>query len=93
LEGFRKDFIKTRSYGNTEVALRFQGLWQTAFEVFYQPGVYREMFPYHGWKTHHQYGLGIIQYRSSFAVSLYYALRPELDFEEGFLHLGIKALF
>lgn len=92
-KGFRKDFIKTRSYGNTEVALRFQGLWQTAFEVFYQPGIYREMFPYHGWKTHHQYGLGIIQYRSSFAVSLYYALRPELDFEEGFLHLGIKALF
>ena len=92
-KGFRKDFLKTRAYGNTELALRFQGLWNTAFEVFYQPGIYRGVTPRHGWIEEHQYGLGIIQYRSSVAISLYYAMRPSLRFEEGFLHLGVKALF
>lgn len=91
-KGFRKDFLKTRAYGNTELGIRYQGLWNTAFELFYQPGLYRGTAN-EGWLQEHQYGLGMIQYRSTFAISLYYAMRPDLSFEEGFLHLGVKALF
>lgn len=92
-KGFRPSFLRTRAYGDAELALRFQGLPKTAFEAFYQPGLYRELPPNHGWTAEHQYGLGIIQYRSSFAISLYYALRPSLSMEEGFLHFSVKALF
>ena len=92
-KGFRPSFLRTRAYGDVELALRFQGLPKTAFEAFYQPGLYRELPPSHGWTAEHQYGLGIVQYRSSFAISIYYALRPSLSMEEGFLHFSVKALF
>lgn len=92
-KGFRPEFLKTRAYGNAEFALRYQGLARTAFEAFYEPGLYRGRYPEHGWIAEHQYGLGIVQYRDSFSVSIYYALRPGVSLEEGLLHLGVKTLF
>ncbi len=92
-KGFRPNFLRTRAFGNAEYAVSFQGIPHTAIEAFYQPGIYRHLAPAHGWKTEHQYGLGITQYRSSFSISVYYALRPRLSFEEGLLHLSVKTLF
>ena len=92
-KSLRPDFFKTRAYGFAECALRFTGLPLTAFEIFYQPGLYRAQSPEHGWKEIHQYGLGIIQYRKTFAISVYYAKQKEFSFSEGLLHLGVKVLF
>lgn len=92
-KGFRPDFLKTRAYGNAEFAIRYQGLERTAFEAFYEPGLYHGSRPLHGWIAEHQYGLGVVQYRDSFSVSIYYALRPGLSAGEGLLHLGVKTLF
>lgn len=92
-KGYRPDFLKTRAYGNAEFAIRFQGIERTAFEAFYEPGLYRGRYPEHGWLAVHQYGLGIVQFRDSFSVSVFYALRPGVSPEEGLLHLGVKTLF
>lgn len=92
-KGYRPNSLKTRAYGNAEFAVRYQGIERTALEVFYEPGLYRGRSPERGWQENQQYGLGIVQYRDSFSVSVYYALRPGVSLEQGLLHLGVKTLF
>lgn len=92
-KGYRKGFFRSRAYGWSECLFEWQAVSETAFQIFYQPGIYRARTPEHGWKKIYSYGLGLSQYRDRWNISIYYALRPDASFLEGLLHLNVKTLF
>lgn len=89
--GYR--FARTRAYGFSEAALLWQDGYDLSIELFYQPGLYRRLFPGHGWAREYNYGLGFTQYRGNWSINLYYALRNGCDYLEGILGFGVKTLF
>lgn len=98
--GGRDDFralrprsIRTRAYGISEVDLQWLGIAQSAAHLFFQPGVYRDRSPGHGWQRVWGYGVGFEQARGSVAVSLYYTLYQEIGLDEGLLNLSVKSYF
>lgn len=98
--GGRDDFralrprsIRTRAYGISEVDLQWLGIAQSAAHLFFQPGVYRDRSPGHGWQRVWGYGLGFEQARGSVAVSLYYTLQQGIGLGEGLLNLSVKSYF
>jgi outer membrane protein assembly factor BamA len=92
-KGYRNGFFRSRAYGYSECMLEWQAANSTAFQAFYQPGIYRARAPEHGWKEINSYGLGISQYRDRWNISIYYAMNLESSFLEGLLHLNVKTLF
>lgn len=92
-KGYRNSFFRSRAYGFSECMLEWQAISSTAFQAFYQPGIYRARSPEHGWKKLYSYGLGISQYRERWNISIYYAMNSNASFLEGLLHLNVKTLF
>lgn len=92
-KGYRNSFFRSRAYGYSECLLEWQAISSTAFQIFYQPGLYRARSPEHGWKRIYSYGLGISQYRDRWNVSIYYAMNSQTSFLDGLLHLNVKTLF
>lgn len=92
-KGMQLRFLRTRAYGWSELAVLWQDGYNLSVELFYQPGIYRRLSPGHGWAREHDYGIGFTQYRKSWSVNLYYALRNGCDYLEGVLGFGVKTLF
>lgn len=92
-KGMMYRFMRTRAYGFSQMALLWQDGYDLSIEVFYQPGLYRRMTPFHGWAREHDYGLGFTQYRKSWSFSIYYALRNGGNYLDGVLGFGVKTLF
>ena len=92
-KGMMYGFMRTRAYGFSQVALLWQDGYDLSIELFYQPGLYRRMRPFHGWAREHDYGIGFTQYRKSWSFSIYYALRNGCDYLDGVLGFGAKTLF
>jgi hypothetical protein len=92
-KGMMYRFARTRAYGFSQVAFLWQDGYDLSIEVFYQPGLYRRMAPFHGWAREHDYGIGFTQYRKSWSFSIYYALRNGCDYLDGVLGFGAKTLF
>ena len=92
-KGMMYGFTRTRAYGFSQAALLWQDGYDLSIELFYQPGLYRRMAPFHGWAREHDYGLGFTQYRKSWSFSIYYALRNGCDYLDGVLGFGAKTLF
>ncbi len=86
-------FVRSRSYGYSEVALLWQYGYDLSIEAFYQPGLYRALAPGHGWKREHDYGVAFTQYRGNWSVNLYYALRNGENYLDGIIGFGLKTLF
>lgn len=86
-------FVRSRSYGYSEVALLWQYGYDLSIEAFYQPGLYRALAPGHGWKHEHDYGVAFTQYRGNWSVNLYYALRNGENYLDGIIGFGLKTLF
>lgn len=86
-------FMRSRSYGYSEVALLWQYGYDLSIEAFYQPGLYRALAPGHGWKREHDYGVAFTQYRGNWSVNLYYALRNGENYLDGIIGFGLKTLF
>ena len=85
--------MRTRAYGFSQAALLWQDGYDLSIELFYQPGLYRRLSPFHGWAREHDYGVGFTQYRKSWSFSIYYALRNGCDYLDGVLGFGVKTLF
>ncbi len=92
-KGMMYGFTRTRAYGFSQAALLWQDGYDLSIELFYQPGLYRRMNPFHGWAREHDYGIGFTQYRKSWSFSIYYALRNGCDYLDGVLGFGVKTLF
>lgn len=92
-KGYRKGFFRSRAYGWSECLFEWQTVSETAFQIFYQPGIYKARSPEHGWKDVYSYGLGLSQYRDRWNISIYYALHSAAPFLEGLLHLNVKTVF
>lgn len=92
-KGMPYRFLRTRSYGFSELALLWQDGYDLSIEAFYQPGLFRRMNPGHGWSREQNYGLGFTQYRGSWSVNLYYALRNGENYLDGIIGFGLKTLF
>ena len=92
-KGMLSRFVRTRAFGFSQAALLWQDGYDLSIEVFYQPGLYRRMKPFHGWAREHDYGIGFTQYRKSWSFSIYYALRNGCDYLDGVLGFGAKTLF
>ena len=92
-KGMMYGFMRTRAYGFSEAAFLWQDGYDLSIELFYQPGLYRRMKPFHGWAREHDYGIGFTQYRKSWSFSIYYALRNGCDYLDGVLGFGVKTLF
>ncbi len=92
-KGMMYGLTRTRAYGFSQAALLWQDGYDLSIEVFYQPGLYRRMKPFHGWAREHDYGIGFTQYRKSWSFSIYYALRNGCDYLDGVLGFGAKTLF
>lgn len=92
-KGLRYHALRSRSYGVSEMALLWQDGHDLSIEVFYLPGLYRKRALEHGWGREHEYGFGFTQYRKSWNVNLYYALRNGCDFLDGIIGFGVKTLF
>ena len=92
-KGMMYRFTRTRAYGFSQAALLWQDGYDLSIELFYQPGLYRRMAPFHGWAREHDYGIGFTQYRKSWSFSIYYALRNGCDYLDGVLGFGAKTLF
>ena len=92
-KGMMYAFARTRAYGFSQAALLWQDGYDLSIELFYQPGLYRRMKPFHGWAREHDYGIGFTQYRKSWSFSIYYALRNGCDYLDGVLGFGAKTLF
>ena len=92
-KGMMYGFMRTRAFGFSQVALLWQDGYDLSIELFYQPGLYRRMKPFHGWAREHDYGIGFTQYRKSWSFSIYYALRNGCDYLDGVLGFGVKTLF
>ncbi|MCF0215147.1 MAG: hypothetical protein HUK21_01580 [Fibrobacteraceae bacterium] len=83
----------SRSYGFSELALLWQDGYDLSLEIFYQPGLYRRMWPGHGWALQQSYGLGFTQYRENWSISIYYAMTNGKNYLDGILGFGVKTLF
>lgn len=92
-KGMMYGLTRTRAYGFSQAALLWQDGYDLSIEIFYQPGLYRRMMPFHGWAREHDYGIGFTQYRKSWSFSIYYALRNGCDYLDGVLGFGAKTLF
>ena len=92
-KGMMYGFMRTRAFGFSQAALLWQDGYDLSIELFYQPGLYRRMKPFHGWASEHDYGIGFTQYRKSWSFSIYYALRNGCDYLDGVLGFGVKTLF
>ena len=92
-KGMMYGFMRTRAYGFSQAAFLWQDGYDLSIELFYQPGLYRRMRPFHGWAHEHDYGIGFTQYRKSWSFSIYYALRNGCDYLDGVLGFGVKTLF
>jgi outer membrane protein assembly factor BamA len=92
-KGMMYGFMRTRAYGFSQASLLWQDGYDLSIELFYQPGLYRRMSPFHGWAREHDYGIGFTQYRKSWSFSIYYALRNGCDYLDGVLGFGVKTLF
>ena len=92
-KGMMYGFMRTRAYGFSQAAFLWQDGYDLSIELFYQPGLYRRMAPFHGWAREHDYGIGFTQYRKSWSFSIYYALRNGCDYLDGVLGFGVKTLF
>ncbi len=92
-KGMMYGLTRTRAYGFSQAALLWQDGYDLSIEIFYQPGLYRRMKPFHGWAREHDYGIGFTQYRKSWSFSIYYALRNGCDYLDGVLGFGAKTLF
>ena len=92
-KGMMYGFMRTRAYGFSQAAFLWQDGYDLSIELFYQPGLYRRMKPFHGWASEHDYGIGFTQYRKSWSFSIYYALRNGCDYLDGVLGFGVKTLF
>lgn len=92
-KGMMYGFMRTRAYGFSQAAFLWQDGYDLSIELFYQPGLYRRMKPFHGWASEHDYGIGFTQYRKSWSFSIYYALRNGCDYLDGVLGFGAKTLF
>ena len=92
-KGMMYGFMRTRAYGFSQAAFLWQDGYDLSIELFYQPGLYRRMAPFHGWAREHDYGIGFTQYRKSWSFSIYYALRNGCDYLDGVLGFGAKTLF
>ena len=92
-KGMMYGLTRTRAYGFSQAALLWQDGYDLSIELFYQPGLYRRMKPFHGWAREHDYGIGFTQYRKSWSFSIYYALRNGCDYLDGVLGFGAKTLF
>ena len=92
-KGMMYGFMRTRAYGFSQAAFLWQDGYDLSIELFYQPGLYRRMKPFHGWAREHDYGIGFTQYRKSWSFSIYYALRNGCDYLDGVLGFGVKTLF
>ncbi len=91
-KGMMYGFMRTRAYGFSQAAFLWQDGYDLSIELFYQPGLYRRMKPFHGWAREHDYGIGFTQYRKSWSFSIYYALRNGCDYLDGVLGFGVKTL-
>ena len=92
-KGMMYGFMRTRAYGFSQAAFLWQDGYDLSIELFYQPGIYRQMKPFHGWAREHDYGIGFTQYRKAWSFSIYYALRNGCDYLDGVLGFGVKTLF
>ena len=92
-KGMMYGLTRTRAYGFSQAALLWQDGYDLSIELFYQPGLYRRMPPFHGWAREQDYGIGFTQYRKSWSISIYYALRNGCDYLDGVLGFGVKTLF
>ena len=92
-KGMMYGFMRTRAYGFSHAAFLWQDGYDLSIELFYQPGIYRRMKPFHGWAREHDYGIGFTQYRKAWSFSIYYALRNGCDYLDGVLGFGVKTLF
>ena len=92
-KGMMYGFMRKRAYGFSQAAFLWQDGYDLSIELFYQPGLYRRMKPFHGWAREHDYGIGFTQYRKSWSFSIYYALRNGCDYLDGVLGFGVKTLF
>ena len=92
-KGMMYGFMRTRAYGFSQAAFLWQDGYDLSIELFYQPGLYRRIAPFHGWASEHDYGIGFTQYRKSWSFSIYYALRNGGDYLDGVLGFGVKTLF
>lgn len=92
-KGMPNKFLRTRTFGFSEIALLWQDGYDLSVEVFYQPGIYRRHRPGHGWAEEHDYGLGFTQYRGNWSFNIYYALRNGCNYLDGVLGFGAKTLF
>lgn len=92
-KGMMYGFMRTRAYGFSQAAILWQDGYDLSIELFYQPGIYRRMKPFHGWAREHDYGIGFTQYRKAWSFSIYYALRNGCDYLDGVLGFGVKTLF
>lgn len=98
--GGRDDFlalrpysVRTRAYGIVETDWQWVGLKNSALHVFFQPGLYRQRLPQHGWARVYGYGFGWEQAGSAWSVSLYYSLTPDLAPNEGLLNMSVRTYF
>lgn len=91
-KGMMYGFMRTRAYGFSQAAFLWQDGYDLSIELFFQPGLYRRMKPFHGWASEHDYGIGFTQYRKSWSFSIYYALRNGCDYLDGVLGFGVKTL-
>ena len=89
--GYR--FMRSRTYGFSELALLWQDGYNLSIEAFYQPGLYRGFAPERGWKREQDYGIAFTQYRGNWSVNLYYALRNGENYLDGIIGFGLKTLF
>ena len=92
-KGMHYRSLRSRAYGLSELAILWQDGYDLSIELFYQPGLYRRLLPGHGWAREQNYGLGFTQYRGSWSVNLYYALRNNENYLDGIIGFGIKTLF
>ena len=92
-KGMPYRMLRSRSYGFSEFALLWQDGYDLSIEAFYQPGLYRRMSPGHGWAREQDYGIGFTQYRRSWSINLYYALRNGENYLDGVIGFGLKTLF
>lgn len=92
-KGMACNFVRAAAFGFSELALMWQDGYDLSIEVFYQPGLYRNRSPWHGWAREQNYGVGFTQYRKNWSVSLYYALRNACNYLDGILGFGVKTLF
>ncbi len=89
--GYR--FMRSRTYGFSELAFLWQDGYNLSIEAFYQPGLYRGFEPEHGWKREQDYGVAFTQYRGNWSINLYYALRNGENYLDGIIGFGLKTLF